>query len=149
MSTAGSIGLVIASRATLAGATGGCQAECGSAAAMAAGAAVDALGGSPRQVGHAVAIALKNMLGLVCDPVAGLVEVPCVKRNAGAAANALAAAALALADIASVIPPDAVIDTMGRIGAPLPWSLRETAQGGLATTPSGLAWAEAILGKSR
>ena len=147
--TAGSIGLVIASRATLAGATGGCQAECGSAAAMAAGAAVDALGGSPRQVGHAVAIALKNMLGLVCDPVAGLVEVPCVKRNAGAAANALAAAEMALADIASVIPPDEVIDTMGRIGAQLPCSLRETAQGGLATTPSGLAWAEAILGKNR
>ena len=135
--TAGCIGEVIASRATLAGAEGGCQAECGSAAAMAAGAVTDLLGGTPDQVGQAVAISLKNLLGLVCDPVAGLVEVPCIKRNAGAALIALGAAQMALAGICSVIPVDEVIDAMGIVGKQLPACLRETAEGGLAVTPTG------------
>ena len=143
---AGSIGMVIASRASLSGAEGGCQAECGSAAAMAAGAAVDLLGGSPDQVGHAVALALKNLLGLVCDPVAGLVEVPCVKRNAGAAMIALLAAEMALAGIESAIPVDEVMDAMAEIGHALPETLRETGQGGLAGTPTGRAYKERIFG---
>jgi L-serine dehydratase len=138
---AGVIGMVIASRATLSGAAGGCQAECGAAAAMGAGAAVALCGGTPSQIGHAAAIALKNMLGLVCDPVAGLVEVPCVKRNAGAAAQALTAAEMALAGIQSTIPVDEVFDAMASIGGAMHCSLRETAQGGLAVTPTGLAWA--------
>lgn len=135
---AGCIGRVIASRASLSGAEGGCQAECGAAAAMAAGAAVDICGGSPVQAGAAAAIALKNMLGLVCDPVAGLVEVPCVKRNAGAAAQALVAAEMALCGISSAIPVDEVIDAMASIGHGMPQTLKETALGGLATTPTGL-----------
>ena len=143
---AGSIGMVIASRASLSGAEGGCQAECGSAAAMAAGAAVDLLGGSPDQVAHAVALALKNLLGLVCDPVAGLVEVPCVKRNAGAAMIALLAAEMALAGIESAIPVDEVMDAMAEIGHALPETLRETGQGGLAGTPTGRAYKERIFG---
>ena len=134
----GCIGRVIASRASLSGAEGGCQAECGAAAAMAAGAAVDICGGTPAQVGDAAAIALKNMLGLVCDPVAGLVEVPCVKRNAGAAAQALVAAEMALCGISSTIPVDEVIDAMASIGHSMPQTLKETALGGLATTPTGL-----------
>ena len=144
--TAGAIGMVIASRASLSGAEGGCQAECGSAAAMAAGAVVDLLGGTPEQIGHAVALALKNLLGLVCDPVAGLVEVPCVKRNAGAATIALLAADMALAGIRSAIPVDEVIDAMAEVGQAMPGELRETAKGGLAVTPTGLAVAERILG---
>jgi L-serine dehydratase len=144
---AGVIGMVVASRASLSGAAGGCQAECGSAAAMAAGAAVDLCGGTPRQVGQAVAMALKNMLGLVCDPVAGLVEVPCVKRNAGAAAQALVAAEMALAGVESVIPVDEVIDAMNEVGASMPCALRETAQGGLAVTPTGLALTEKLFKK--
>lgn len=142
----GAIGMVIASRASLSGAEGGCQAECGSAAAMAAGAAVDLLGGSPAQVGNAVCFALKNLLGLVCDPVAGLVEVPCVKRNAGAAMIALLAADMAMAGISSVIPVDEVIDAMASVGHAMSPALRETAMGGLATTPTGLACAERIFG---
>lgn len=145
--TAGAIGMVIASRASLAGAEGGCQAECGSASAMAAGAVADLLGGTPQQTGHAAALALKNLLGLVCDPVAGLVEVPCVKRNAGSAMIALLAADMAMADIQSVIPVDEVIDAMNEVGQALPPSLRETAKGGLATTPTGLACAQRILGQ--
>lgn len=140
---AGNIGLVIANRASLSGAMGGCQAECGSGAAMAAGAAVDALGGTPEQVGHAVAIVFKNMLGLVCDPVAGLVEVPCIKRNGGAAVQALLAAELALAGITSFIPADEAIDAMKAVGDRLPCTLKETAEGGLAQTPTALAWAQA------
>ena len=143
---AGSIGMVIASRATLAGAEGGCQAECGAAAAMAAGAAVELCGGTPTQIGHAVALTLKNLLGLVCDPVAGLVEVPCVKRNAGAAMIALLAAEMALAGIESVIPVDEVIDAMAAVGRSMPGSLRETGQGGLAATPTGLEYAARIFG---
>ena len=141
---AGAIGMVIASRASLSGAAGGCQAECGSAAAMAAGAAVEMFGGSPSQVGEAVAITLKNMLGLVCDPVAGLVEVPCVKRNAGAVAQAMVAAEMAMAGIESVIPVDEVIDAMASVGNAMSCTLKETAQGGLAVSPTGLAIANKL-----
>ena len=144
---AGGIGLVIADRASLAGATGGCQAECGSAAAMAAGAAVAMLGGSPTQVGHAVSIVFKNVLGLVCDPVAGLVEVPCIKRNGSCALQALAAAELALAGIESFIPADEAIDAMKSVGDSLPCALKETAGGGMATTPTALAWAKTYFAK--
>lgn len=140
MIVAGSIGMVIADRASLAGATGGCQAECGSAAAMAAGAAVSMLGGTPSQVGTAVSIVFKNILGLVCDPVAGLVEVPCIKRNGACALQAMLAAELALAGIDSFIPADEAIDAMKRVGSALPSSLKETAQGGLAVCPCALAW---------
>lgn len=146
LAVAGSIGMVIASRASLSGAAGGCQAECGSAAAMGAGAAVAMCGGSPEQVGWAVAMALKNMLGLVCDPVAGLVEAPCVKRNAGAVAQALIAADMALAGIASVIPVDEVIDAMAEIGSAMPCSLKETARGGLAATPTARRCQEQLFG---
>lgn len=139
---AGSIGLVIAERASLAGAMGGCQAECGSAAAMAAGAAVAMLGGTPQQVGTAVAIVFKNILGLVCDPVAGLVEVPCIKRNGACALQALLAAQLALAGIASFISADEAIDAMKSVGEMLPCALKETAGGGMAATPTALAWAK-------
>lgn len=135
--TAAGLGMVIADRANVSGAEGGCQAEIGSAAAMAAAAAVELAGGSPRATAHAAALALKSFLGLVCDPVAGLVEVPCVKRNATATTVALAAAEMALAGVPSAIPLDEVIDTMGEIGRQLPCSLRETAQGGLAITPTG------------
>lgn len=138
---AGSIGLVIGDRAYLAGAMGGCQAECGSAAAMAAGSAVAMLGGTPAQVGHAVAIVFKNILGLVCDPVAGLVEIPCIKRNGSCALQALNAAELALCGITSFIPADEAIDAMKNVGDSLPCALRETAGGGMAVTPSALAWA--------
>lgn len=145
---AGAIGMVIASRASISGAEGGCQAECGSGAAMAAGAAVVLCKGTPAQVGHAVAITLKNMLGLVCDPVAGLVEVPCVKRNAGAAGQALIAAEMAMAGVASVIPVDEVIDAMQAVGESMHCSLKETAQGGLAATPTGLVLMEKIMAHS-
>lgn len=144
---AGNIGIVIASRSSLSGAMGGCQAECGSAAAMAAGAAVSMLGGKPEQVGHAVAIVFKNMLGLVCDPVAGLVEVPCIKRNGGSAMQALLAAEMALAGIKSFIPADEAIDAMKEVGDKMPCSLRETAEGGLAHTPTALAWAKKYFSK--
>ncbi|MCL4297572.1 MAG: L-serine ammonia-lyase, iron-sulfur-dependent, subunit alpha [Anaerolineae bacterium] len=145
--TASGIGAVIVRRAHVSGAAGGCQAETGSAAAMAAGAAVELLGGSPHQCAQAVAITLKNMLGLVCDPVAGLVEVPCVKRNAAGAAQCFIAVDLALAGVESVIPPDEVIDAMASIGRRMDERFRETAQGGLAATPTGkrlaqLVWAE-------
>lgn len=136
---AAGVGEVIAANATIAGAVGGCQAECGTAAAMAAVAVTELLGGAPAQAAHALALALKNMLGLVCDPVAGLVEVPCVKRNGFAAAHALTAAQLALSGVESLIPADEVIDAMRRIGLELPSSLKETAQGGLALTPTALA----------
>ena len=146
MFTAAAIGMVIAHRATISGAEGGCQAECGSASAMAAGALVEAMGGTPRMVGHACAIALKNTLGLVCDPVAGLVEVPCIKRNTMGAANALVAAELALAGIESVIPVDEVIDAMRMVGRLMVPSLRETGEGGLAATPTAQRLAREIFG---
>ncbi|MFZ3587960.1 L-serine ammonia-lyase, iron-sulfur-dependent, subunit alpha [Bacillus sp. DJP31] len=135
--TAGAFGFVVANNASISGATGGCQAEVGSAAGMAAAAIVELAGGTPSQSAEAMAITLKNMLGLVCDPVAGLVEVPCVKRNAMGAANAMVAADMALAGITSRIPCDEVIDAMYKIGLAMPSSLKETAEGGLAATPTG------------
>ncbi|MGC4019500.1 MAG: L-serine ammonia-lyase, iron-sulfur-dependent, subunit alpha [Muricomes sp.] len=129
------IGQIIAARAFIAGAAGGCQAEVGSASAMAAGALVFLKGGDCSQITHAMAMALKNLLGLVCDPVAGLVEVPCVKRNVIGAVNALSAADMALAGITSRIPPDQVIDAMREVGESMHVSLRETGRGGLANTP--------------
>lgn len=143
--TAAGIGMVIDANATVAGAVGGCQAECGSAAAMAAGAVTEMMGGSPRQAVQALALALKNMLGLVCDPVAGLVEVPCVKRNGFAAVHALVAAEMALAGVESVIPADEVIAAMYQIGLALPRSLKETSEAGLAKTPAGVAITERLL----
>jgi L-serine dehydratase len=133
---AASVGQVIAQRAFISGAEGGCQAEIGSASAMAAAAVVTLRGGTPEQSGQAVALALKSLLGLVCDPVAGLVEVPCVKRNVLGAVNALTSADMALAGIKSVIPPDEVIDAMRSVGEMMHPSLKETAEGGLATTPT-------------
>lgn len=135
MYTAAGIGQVIASRAFIAGAAGGCQAEIGSASAMAAGALVCLRGGSPEQITHAAAMALKNLLGLVCDPVAGLVEVPCVKRNVIGAVNAVSSADMALAGITSRIPPDQVIDAMKEVGESMHISLKETGEGGVANTP--------------
>lgn len=134
--TAGGVGMIIAQNASISGAQGGCQAECGSAAAMAAAALVELAGGTPKQVGEGAALALKNTLGLVCDPVAGLVEIPCVKRNGFAAAQAMLAADMALAGIESVIPIDEVISAMYQIGLALPKSLKETSEAGLADTPT-------------
>ena len=136
---ASGIGAVIAYRASISGAAGGCQAEIGTASAMAAGALVSLRGGTNEQIGHAVAIALKNLMGLVCDPVAGLVEVPCVNRNVIGAVNAISAADMALAGIESRIPVDEVIDAMGEVGRRMPVEFRETALGGLAATPTGKA----------
>jgi L-serine dehydratase len=137
LATAGLIGAVVAERASLSGAEGGCQAETGAAAGMAAGAAVEMLGGTPRQVGHATALAQQGTLGLVCDPLGGLVELPCVFRNATGAAIALAAIEMAMAGVEFAIPADEVIDTMGEIGAAMDVRYRETAGGGLAATPTG------------
>ncbi|EOS26312.1 L-serine dehydratase, iron-sulfur-dependent, alpha subunit [Lachnospiraceae bacterium 3-1] len=137
MFTAAGIGTVIAERAFIAGATGGCQAEIGSASAMAAGGLAYLMGGKEQEIIHACAIALKSLLGLVCDPVAGLVEVPCVKRNVIGAVNAVTSADMAMAGIVSRIPPDEVIDAMRTIGMALPSSLKETGEGGLAATPTG------------
>ena len=142
--TAGAVGAVVARSSTLSGAAAGCQAECGTGAAMAAAAATELAKGSPAQCGNAVAFAFKGLLGLVCDPVAGLVEVPCIKRNAICVAVALAAANMALAGIESIIPPDEVIETMGVVGRELPASLRETALGGLASTPTGKSLANKL-----
>lgn len=137
LATAGLIGAVVAERASLSGAEGGCQAETGAAAGMAAGAATEMLGGSPKQVGHATALAQQGTLGLVCDPLGGLVELPCVFRNATGAAIAMAAIEMAMAGIEFAIPADEVIDTMGEIGAEMDVRYRETAGGGLAATPTG------------
>jgi L-serine dehydratase len=137
LATAGLIGAVVADRASLSGAEGGCQAETGAAAGMAAGAATEMLGGSPQQVAHAVALAQQATLGLICDPLGGLVELPCVFRNATGAAIALAAIEMALAGIGFAIPADEVIDTMGEIGRDMDVRYRETAGGGLAATPTG------------
>ena len=134
---AAGIGAVIGYRACIAGASGGCQAEIGSASAMAAGALTALRGGEPEEIGHAVAMALKNLMGLICDPVAGLVEVPCVKRNVIGAVNAVSCADMALAGIESRIPVDQVIDCMGDVGRRMPVEFRETALGGLAVTPFG------------
>ena len=135
--TASAVGMVIANNASLAGAQGGCQAECGSASAMAAAAIVELAGGAPDMIGSAIATSLKNILGLVCDPVAGLVEIPCIKRNASGVAGAFVAAELALAGIRSAIPADEVIWSMKKVGDVMPAALKETAEGGLAATPTG------------
>src|SRR5438128_235538 len=137
LATAGLIGAVVAERASLSGAEGGCQAETGAAAGMAAGAAVEMLGGTPSQASHAVALAQQGTLGLVCDPLGGLVELPCVFRNATVSAIALAAIEMALAGIKFAIPADEVIDTMGEIGREMDVRYRETAGGGPAATPTG------------
>ena len=143
--TSALFGRVVANNASVA-ATGGCQAEVGSASAMAAAAAVAIFGGSPEASGHAMALAISNLLGLVCDPVAGLVEIPCVMRNAIGSGNALISADLALAGIESRIPVDEVIEAMDKVGRNLPASLRETGLGGLAGTPTGEAIKRKIFG---
>ena len=145
--TASGIGMVVEANASIAGAYGGCQAECGTAAGMAAGALVQLAGGTPEIVGNAVALAIKNLLGLACDPVAGLVEVPCVKRNGFIAVHAMVAADMAMAGVQSVIPVDDVIDAMNRIGRSMPSSIKETAEGGLATTKTALRLTKEIFGK--
>ena len=137
---ASGFGMVIAARASISGAEGGCQAEIGSAAAMAAPALVHLQDGTPEQMANACAMAVKNLLGLVCDPVGGLVEVPCVKRNVIGAMDALSAAQMALAGIESRVPPDQVLDAMREVGQSLPHTLRETGKGGLAATPFGLRY---------
>lgn len=141
---AAGVGNVVANRACVAGAVGGCQAEIGTAACMAAAAIVEMMEGTPHQVGNAIALCMKNLLGLACDPVAGLVEVPCVKRNGIYAVHAITAAELALAGIESQIPPDDVVESMNNIGRAMPAALRETSDGGLAVTPTGLAIAEKV-----
>ena len=144
--TAAGIGMVVDQNASIAGAEGGCQAECGTAAGMAAGALVELAGGTPAMVGNATALSIKNLLGLVCDPVAGLVEVPCVKRNGFAVVEAMLAADMTLAGIQSVIPVDEVIEAMDRIGRAIPKSLRETSEAGLAVTKTAKAVEKKIYG---
>lgn len=145
--TAGAFGLVIGNNASISGAEGGCQAEVGSASAMSAAALVKAAGGTAHQASQAIAFVIKNLLGLICDPVAGLVEVPCVKRNALGANFALVAADMALADIESQIPVDEVIDAMYQVGSAMPTAFRETAEGGLAATPTGRRYSKEIFGE--
>lgn len=144
--TAAGIGGIIAQRASVSGAAGGCQAEIGAASAMAAGGVAYLLGGDSEVIAHAAALAMKNLLGLACDPVAGLVEVPCVKRNVIGAVNALTSADLAVSGIRSRIPPDEVFDAMRSIGRIMPEELKETGRGGLAVTPTGLSYKEALKG---
>lgn len=149
MFTAGAFGMVIASKATIAGAEGGCQAECGSASAMAAAALVEIMGGAPEQCADACAMAIKNQLGLVCDPVAGLVEIPCIKRNVSGVAIAFSSAEMALAGVESKIPVDECIDAMREVGCSIPNALRETAKGGLAATPTGERLREEVFGPKK
>lgn len=145
--TASGIGQIIAKNATVSGAEGGCQAECGAAAAMAAAAIVEMAGGTPEMCFNAASIALKNIMGLVCDPIAGLVEAPCAKRNASGVVNALISAELALAGIKSIIPFDEVVEAMYKVGKALPEALRETALGGIAATPTGIKLRKQVLGE--
>lgn len=145
--TAGAIGMVIARNASIAGAQGGCQAECGSASAMAAAALVELAGGTPRQAAHACAMAIKNQLGLVCDPVAGLVEIPCIKRNVSGIAIAFTSAEMALAGVESKIPVDECVLAMRQVGDMLPCSLKETSQAGLASTPTGIRLKKQVFGE--
>lgn len=145
--SASGIGAVITKNATVAGAEGGCQAECGVAAAMAACAAVQMKGGTRRQCVNAVSITLMNVMGLVCDPVAGLVQVPCAQRNASQAVNAIISADMALAGMESIIPVDQIIDAMYKVGKMLPMELKETAKGGIAHTPAGKEIFNQIFGK--
>lgn len=147
MFVAAGIGQVIAERAYIAGASGGCQAEIGTAAAMTAGAMTYLKGGNAEMISNSAAMALKNMLGLVCDPVAGLVEVPCVKRNVGGAVIALSSADMALAGITSRIPADEVIDAMKEVGDKMHPDFKETARGGCANTPAGKAVTERMNGQ--
>ena len=140
MFTAGAVGFVIANNASISGAAGGCQAEIGSASAMMAACVTELMGGTPHQCAHAMAMALKNMLGLTCDPLAGLVEVPCIKRNGAGASNAIIASELALAGVESKVPWDQVVESMYNIGLAMPAILRETSMGGLASTKTGEAW---------
>ncbi|KNF10190.1 putative L-serine dehydratase, alpha chain [Gottschalkia purinilytica] len=144
--TASGIGIIISTNATVAGAEGGCQAECGAAAAMAAAAMVEMAGGTPEMSLHAASIAIKNVMGLVCDPIAGLVEAPCAKRNASGAVNAMISADLALAGVKSIIPFDEVVDAMYEVGKALPSELRETALGGVAATETGKRIMKEIFG---
>ncbi|ABR48475.1 L-serine dehydratase, iron-sulfur-dependent, alpha subunit [Alkaliphilus metalliredigens QYMF] len=145
--TASAVGFIISRNATVAGAEGGCQAETGSAAAMASAAIVELMGGTPKQALDASAVCIKNILGLVCDPIAGLVEAPCEKRNAIGAANALISAEMALSGVGSLIPFDEVVEAMYRVGRCLPFELRESALGGLADTPTGKRIKKEILGE--
>ncbi|MDO4246486.1 MAG: L-serine ammonia-lyase, iron-sulfur-dependent, subunit alpha [Deinococcus sp.] len=147
MILAAGVGKAISKRMFISGAAGGCQAEIGSSAAMAAAAVVELLGGSPRAAVHAASLALMNTIGLVCDPVGGYVEVPCVSRNAFFAVHAVSAAQLALAQLESFIPPDEVLGAMASVGRMMPAALRETADGGLAQTPTGLAVTARMQGK--
>ena len=147
MFTAGAFGMVIAQRASIAGAQGGCQAECGSAAGMAAAAMVEVMGGTPQQCADACAIAIVNQMGLVCDPVAGLVEIPCIKRNVAGVMTAFSSADMALAGIRPYIPADECVEAMREVGDALPAALKETAIGGLAGTPTGKALREKVFGK--
>lgn len=144
--TSAAFGFVVANNAMISGAEGGCQAEIGSASAMAAAALVEMAGGTPEQASHGFSIALKNLIGLACDPVAGLVEIPCIKRNAGGTSNAIAAAEMALAGVKSEIPADEVIETMYRVGRNLPADIRETGIGGLAGTATGKRIAKELFG---
>ncbi len=144
---ASAVGMIIAYNATLSGAEGGCQAECGSAAAMGAAAVVEMMGGTPEMSLHAAAIVIKNILGLVCDPIAGLVEVPCAKRNASGAVSALTTADMVMSGVKSKIPFDDTVTAMYKVGKSLPCELRETAMGGLAVTPTGIKLKNQILGK--
>jgi L-serine dehydratase len=149
MFTSGAFGMVVAKRASLAGAQGGCQAECGSAAAMAAAALVELMGGTPSQCADACAIAISSQMGLVCDPVAGLVEIPCIKRNVSGLSIAFSSADLALAGIGARIPADECLDAMREVGDALPSSLKETAGGGLAATPTGRALKKQVFGDTK
>ncbi|WP_026523128.1 L-serine ammonia-lyase, iron-sulfur-dependent, subunit alpha [Butyrivibrio sp. VCB2001] len=146
MFTAGAVGMVIANRSSLAGAQGGCQAECGSASAMAAAALVEVMGGTPAQCSDACAMAISNQMGLVCDPVAGLVEIPCIKRNVSSLMIAFSSADMALAGIQAKIPADECMDAMREVGEALPSALKETARGGLATTPTGQRLKDQVFG---
>lgn len=145
--TAAGVGILIAKNATISGAEGGCQAEVGAASAMAAAATVEMMGGTVQMAFNAAAIVIKNILGLVCDPIAGLVEAPCAKRNASGTVSALTVADMAMAGVKSVIPFDEVVDAMYRVGKQLPCELRETALGGLATTPTGIEIRKKVLGQ--
>lgn len=144
--TSAGIGEIIAKNATISGAEGGCQAECGAAAAMAAGALVEMAGGKPEDCFNAASFALTNIMGLVCDPIAGLVEYPCALRNSSGVINAIISADMALAEVQSLVPFDEVVDAMSEVGNAMPASLRETALGGLAATPTGKMCSQRILG---
>lgn len=145
--TASGVGIIIAKNATLSGAEGGCQAECGSAAAMAAAAVVEMMGGTPAMALDAAAIVIKNVLGLVCDPIAGLVEVPCAKRNVAGTVSSLTTADLVMSGVKSMIPFDDAVSAMYSVGKQMPCELRETAMGGLAATKTGILLKEQVLGK--